>query len=62
MFSAAVWSYEDPIPGMIVIAGYLAFYRDRMDGWSEEDLPSGWSNMSLRFTARHPALRHDGTR
>lgn len=35
----AVWSYEDPIPGMTGIAGYLAFYRDRMDGWSEEDTP-----------------------
>ena len=35
----AVWSYEDPIPGMGGIAGYLAFYRDRMDAWSEEDLP-----------------------
>ena len=34
----AVWSYERPIPGMAGIAGYLAFYRDRMDGWSEEDL------------------------
>ena len=33
----AVWSYEDPIPGMTGIAGYLAFYRDRMDGWSEEE-------------------------
>ena len=37
----AVWSYEDPIPGMTAIAGYLAFYRDRMDAWSEEDLPLG---------------------
>ena len=37
----AVWSYEDPIPGMTGIAGYLAFYRDRMDGWSEEGVPSG---------------------
>ena len=33
----AVWSYEHPIPGMAGIAGYLAFYRDRMDGWSEEE-------------------------
>ena len=32
----AVWSYEDPIPGMTGIAGYLAFYRNRMDAWSEE--------------------------
>ena len=37
----AVWSYEDPIPGMTGIAGYLAFYRDRMDGWSEEDTLPG---------------------
>ena len=37
----AVWSCEDPIPGMTGIIGYLVFYRDRMDGWSEEDLPSG---------------------
>ena len=33
----AVWSYEDPIPDMTAIAGYLAFYRDRMDPWSEEN-------------------------
>ena len=33
----AVWSYEDPIPAMTAIAGYLAFYRDRTDAWSEED-------------------------
>ena len=32
----AVWSYEQPIAAMTGIAGYLAFYRDRMDGWSEE--------------------------
>ena len=37
----AVWSYEHPIPGMTDIAGCLAFYRDRMDAWSEEGLPSG---------------------
>ena len=33
----AVWSYEDPIPAMSGISGHLAFYRDRMDGWSEEE-------------------------
>ena len=32
---------EDPIPGMTDIAGYLTLYCDRMDGWSEEGLPSG---------------------
>ena len=37
----AVWSYDDPIPGMTGIAGYLAFYRDRMDSWSEDGLLPG---------------------
>ena len=37
----AVWSYERPIPGMTAIAGHLAFYRDRMDAWSEEDTSPG---------------------
>ena len=31
----AVWSYENPIPEMVAIGGYLAFYRDRMDDWRE---------------------------
>lgn len=26
----AVWSYENPKPGMEAIAGYLAFYTDRV--------------------------------
>ena len=34
----AVWSYETPIPGVAGIAGCLAIYRDRMDGWSEEEV------------------------
>lgn len=33
----AVWSYERPVPDMAGIAGYVAFYRGRMDGWSEEE-------------------------
>ena len=37
----AVWSYERPIPGMTGIAGYLAFYRARMDAWSEDDILPG---------------------
>ena len=32
----AVWSYKHPNPG---IAGFLALYRNPMDGWSEEDTP-----------------------
>jgi uncharacterized protein (DUF427 family) len=27
----AVWSYEQPFPAMAAIAGYLAFYRNRVD-------------------------------
>jgi len=27
----AVWSYEQPFPAMAEIAGYLAFYRNRVD-------------------------------
>jgi uncharacterized protein (DUF427 family) len=28
---SAVWSYEKPYPAMAEIAGYLAFYPDRVD-------------------------------
>ncbi|PPR23067.1 MAG: hypothetical protein CFH40_01155 [Alphaproteobacteria bacterium MarineAlpha10_Bin3] len=31
----SVWSYEDPCDEVLPIKGYLAFYRDRMDGWYE---------------------------
>ena len=32
----AVWSYEDPPPGIAAVKGYVAFYRDRVDSWHEE--------------------------
>lgn len=31
----AVWSYESPRPEMAAIAGYLAFYPDRVDAIEE---------------------------
>jgi len=31
----AVWSYEEPYPAMAEIAGYLAFYPDRVDAIDE---------------------------
>jgi uncharacterized protein (DUF427 family) len=31
----AVWSYEDPFPGVVAIKGHLAFYPDRVDGIEE---------------------------
>jgi len=33
----AVWSYEQPLEAVAAIAGYMAFYRDRVD--SLEQLP-----------------------
>lgn len=33
----AVWSYEAPFDETKAIAGYMAFYWDRMDRWLEED-------------------------
>lgn len=33
----AVWSYQETAPGREDIKGYLAFYRDRLDSWHEEE-------------------------
>ncbi len=33
----AVWSYEDPFDEVAEIAGYLAFYRDRLDDWLDQN-------------------------
>jgi uncharacterized protein (DUF427 family) len=32
-----MWGYLDPLPGREDIAGYRAFYWDRVDAWYEED-------------------------
>jgi uncharacterized protein (DUF427 family)/class 3 adenylate cyclase len=32
-----LWSYESPLPEAEPIRGYVAFYRNRMDAWYEED-------------------------
>ena len=34
----AVWSYEDPLPGVAEIKGHLAFYPDRVDRIEESPL------------------------
>lgn len=31
-----VWAYEQPLPEAAALAGHVAFYRSRMDGWAEE--------------------------
>ena len=33
----AVWSYPEPIDSAPPLAGYLAFYWDKMDAWYEEE-------------------------
>jgi len=33
----AMWGYLDPLPGREDIAGYRAFYWNKMDAWYEED-------------------------
>lgn len=33
----AVWGYQAPLAGAAPIAGYLAFYWERVDAWYEED-------------------------
>ena len=32
-----LWGYEDPLPEGAALKGYVAFYRNRMDAWYEED-------------------------
>ncbi len=34
-----VWGYETPYAEVDDIKGYVAFYRNRMDGWFEDDEP-----------------------
>jgi len=36
----AVWSYPEPIEGAPDLAGWFAFYWNRMDEWLEEDEPA----------------------
>jgi len=33
----ALWSYPEPLPSAPAIAGYWAFYPEKMDRWLEED-------------------------
>ena len=36
----AAWSYPEPIEGAPPIAGYIAFYWNKLDRWLEEDEPA----------------------
>jgi uncharacterized protein (DUF427 family)/class 3 adenylate cyclase len=35
----AAWSYEDPIEDGLGIRGYIAFYRNQVDAWFQDDKP-----------------------
>ena len=40
MAENAAWSYPEPIEGAPPIAGYVAFYWNKLDRWLEEDEPA----------------------
>jgi uncharacterized protein (DUF427 family) len=62
----AVWSYPDPIAGREDIAGYLAFYFDKLDTWYEEDDEvfvhprSPYHRVDVLNSSRHVRIEVDG--
>lgn len=62
----AVWAYPDPIEEASPIAGYLAFYWDKMDEWLEEDEPAivhvrdPYHRVDVLDTSRHVKAIVDG--
>ena len=55
----AAWSYPEPIESAPPLAGYVAFYWDRMDEWLEEDEPAivhardPYHRVDILDTSRH---------
>jgi uncharacterized protein (DUF427 family) len=55
----AAWSYPEPIEGAPPLAGYVAFYWNRMDEWLEEDEPAivhardPYHRVDVLATSRH---------
>ena len=62
----AVWGYPDPIEGAPPLAGYLAFYWDKMDEWLEEDEPAivhardPYHRVDILDTSRHVKVLVEG--
>jgi uncharacterized protein (DUF427 family) len=62
----AVWGYLDPIEGAPALAGYRAFYWDRMDEWLEEDEPAivhardPYHRIDVLDTSRHVRVSLEG--
>lgn len=49
-----VWSYEDPLPEVAELDGYIAFYQNRMDSWYEEDAEVSIEPGNVVYTRGNP--------
>ena len=62
----AVWSYPDPLDDAPPLAGYMAFYWNKMDEWLEEDEPAivhardPYHRIDILDTSRHVRVRVEG--
>ncbi|HZO58080.1 MAG TPA: DUF427 domain-containing protein [Solirubrobacterales bacterium] len=62
----AVWSYPEPLADAPPLAGFMAFYWDKMDEWLEEDEPmivharDPYHRIDVLDTSRHVRVSVDG--
>ena len=62
----AAWSYPEPIEGAPPLAGYVAFYWNKMDEWLEEDEPAivhardPYHRVDVLATSRHVRVSVNG--
>jgi uncharacterized protein (DUF427 family) len=62
----AAWGYPDPVEEAPPLAGYVAFYWDRMDEWLEEDEPGivhardPYHRIDILDTSRHVRVLVNG--
>ena len=62
----AAWSYPEPLKDAPPLAGYLAFYWDKMDEWLEEDEPAivhardPYHRVDILDTSRHVRVSVNG--
>jgi uncharacterized protein (DUF427 family) len=62
----AVWTYPTPLAGVEHLAGYVAFYWDRVDAWFEEDdevfkhARDPYKRIDVLQSSRHVQVSIDG--
>jgi uncharacterized protein (DUF427 family) len=62
----AAWSYPEPIAGAPPLAGYIAFYWNKLDEWFEEDEPAivhardPYHRIDVLDTSRHVKVTVNG--